>query len=163
MEKETIMNMRLNRKIIICIVLTLVLTLSLIVTCTIMRRSRINYSDRLISALKGKEQIRVQDIFSFEFDRAYIFDDCYISGEGFAQRYDLDISIAQVKSGQSENIQRIVFVDKDGNFLYEFRCDSNKIVLLEKGLVIYPQTVIEKRTSSEKFPLTVYFKSSDHY
>ena len=36
-----------------------------------------DYSDKLISVMNAKEDVKVQDVFSFEFERAYVFDDCY--------------------------------------------------------------------------------------
>ncbi len=152
-------------KVTLSIVLVIVvLILSFGIICTILQENKVDYySNILVSALKDKDKITVRDVFLFEFERAYIFEDCYISGEGFVERYNLDISIEQVRPGASENIQRIVFVDDEGLFVNEFKCDSREIVILEKGKVIYPNTVIEKKGSKEKKPLEISFKSTDYY
>ena len=122
-----------------------------------------DYNAKLTTIMNDEQQTAVQDVFSFDFEKAYIFDDPYISGEGFAEKYNLDISINQVKSGASENIQRIVFVDKSGAFVYEFKCVASEVFIQEKGLVIYPETVIEKTSSSKEKLLTIAFKSSEYY
>ena len=122
-----------------------------------------NYSDKLISFFSEQQTATVQDIFSFEFDRAYIFDDCYISGEGFAQRHNLDLSINEVQSGANENVQRIVFVDESGDFIYEFKCDSSEVILLEEGIIIYPETVIERTSSIQEGILSISFQSIEYY
>lgn len=147
----------------VIMVLVLLLTLSFVATYIISRQKEKDYSSNLVSALKEHEAITVQDIFPFEFKRAYVFNDCYISGEGFSKRYSLDISIAQVKSGVSESIQRIVFVNEEGFFVHEFKCDSSEIVVSEKGIVIYPETVIERKSSTQEKPLVIYFNSSERY
>lgn len=121
------------------------------------------YSAKLISVLNEQEETTVQDVFSFKFERAYIFNDCYISGEGLARKYNLDISISEVGAGVSENMQRIVFVDELGDFVYEFWCDSNEVFFLEKGIVIYPDTIIERVSSIQEDGLTISFQSLEHY
>ena len=108
-------------------------------------------------------QVNIKNIFSFEFDRAYIFDDCYISGEGFAKRYHLDISIDQVKNGVSENVQRIVFVNQSGDFVYEFRCDIGEVILQEQGMIIYPDTKIEIKSNTKEKPVIICFQSLEYY
>lgn len=153
-------------KVIVGKVLLLLILLSFILMYIMWQQKDENYCNKIISILREQEKITVQDIFSFEFEKGYIFNDCYISGEGFAERYDLDIAIGQVKAGSSENIQRIVFVDKQGFFVYEFKCDSSNIVILEKGIVIYPETIIERKSSIVGTPetnLMIYFNSSEHY
>lgn len=146
--------MRSKRKIIFF--LLLILSSILFFQCC---KKTENYSEKIISAFHKQETINVQDIFSFDFHHAYVLDDPYISGEGFAKRHNLDISIEQVESGVSENIGRIVFVDGEGHYVYEFKYDTNKLAVLDEGCIIYPETVIEK-VSSENL-LTVNFHSSE--
>ena len=122
-----------------------------------------NYSDKLISVFSKQRETTVQDVFLFKFDRAYIFDDCYISGEGLAQKYNLDISINEVQSGVNEDVQRIVFVDELGDFIYEFKCDNSEVIILEEGIVIYPETVIERTSSTQEEILSISFRSIEHY
>ena len=124
-----------------------------------------DYKSKLISVINKQETATVQDIFSFEFDRAYVFNftDGYMDGEEFAKKYNLDISITQVEAGQADYIQRIVFVDSSGNFVYEFKCDISEIIFFEKGIVIYPETKIEITSSIQEKPITISFHSSEYY
>ena len=130
---------------------------------TMLKGESEDYQAKLLSVFKEQETATAQDIFSFDFERAYLFNDPYLSGEGFAERYQLELSIGEVGPGVSENIQRIVFVDESGAFVYEFRCDSNKVVLLEGGMVITPQTVIEKVSAPEDAVTTLQFQSQERY
>lgn len=122
------------------------------------------YTEKLISALKEQEETTVKDIFSFEFDRAYVFnyEDGYRDGDSFAKEYNLNISISQVEAGGTDTIQRIVFVDKSGEFVYLFKCNIGQIYIESDGVVIYPETVIERKTLQED-RLRITFKSSERY
>ncbi len=102
--------------------------------------------------------------FSFEFDCAYVFnfEDGYLNGDGFAQKYNLDISISQVETGKTDNVQRIVFVDEAGNFVFLFQCTMDEMFIESKGVVIDPETVINRSSSQEK-PLQITFESADRY
>lgn len=155
--------MGFKRKLIIGIVSAFLLVIVVTMICIITQKKDADYTTKLISVLNKQEETTAQDVFLFDFERAYVFNDCYISGEGFAEKYDLDISINQVKAGVSENIQRIVFVDKTGAFVYEFKCDNNEVAFPKQGIIIYPKTVIERMSSIPGKPLTISFQSSDYY
>ena len=153
--------MRLKCKSIVIIVFAIMLALVFIAIYKQSPREHKNYSAELISVLSKQEQTTVQDVFSFSFDRAYIFNDCYISGEGFQQEYNLEISIPEVKSGTSENVQRIVFVNEAGDFVYEFKCDMSEVFFEQKGIVIYPETVIERKSSIQAKTMIIDFHGSE--
>ena len=123
-----------------------------------------DYKSKIISVMSEQEEITVKDIFSFEFDRAYIFhqEDCYFDGETFTKTYNLDISINKVKNGIAVYRQRIVFVNKSGDFVHLFECNTDEVYIENKGVVIYPETVI-KRESSEAKPLEINFETSEQY
>ena len=150
-------------KMSVGIVSVLLFSIVIVIIYSITLKKEEDYSAKLISVLNEQEETTVQDVFSFKFERAYVFNDCYISGEGFAKKYNLDISINEVKSGVSENIQRIVFVDESGDFVYEFMCDNSEVILLEKGMIIYPETIIERKSSIQEKTLIISFQSLEHY
>ena len=150
-------------KLIAVIVLVLLFSIGLVIIYGITQKREECYSAKLITVLNQREEATVQDVFTFKFERAYVFNDCYISGEGFAKKYNLDISISEVKSGVSENIQRIVFVDESGNLVYEFKCDNSEVIILEKGIVIYPETTIERKSFVQEKTLTINFQSLERY
>ena len=151
-----------KRKVILGIVLIALLVMIFIIVF-VTERQHEDYNLKLVSVLNENESTTVQDIFSFEFDRAYILPDCYISGEGFAKRCYLDISIEEVESGVSEDIQRIVFVDQFGDFVYEFKCNTAEIIFQEIGIVIYPDTKIERKSSIQEEPLIISFQGIGYY
>lgn len=152
-----------KRKLIVGIVSVLLLCIVLVMIYSTIPKKKEDYRTELISVLNEQGEATVQDVFSFKFEQAYVFNDCYISGEGFAERYNLDISINEVKSGVSENIQRIVFVDELGAFVYEFKCDNSEVILPEEGMIIYPETVIERKSSIQEKPLIINFQSLERY
>ena len=123
------------------------------------------YKSKLVSVMNKQETATVQDIFSFEFDRAYVFNyvDGYTDGEEFAEKYNLDISISQVEAGEADYIQRIVFVDEAGSFVYAFKCIVDDVSFIESGgTIIYPETII-KKTSSDTERLAICFESTECY
>ena len=75
---------------------------------------------------------------------------------------DLDISIDKVENGMADYRQRIVFVNKSGDFVNLFECNIDEVYIENKGVVIYPETVI-KRESSEANPLKINFETSEQY
>jgi len=127
-------------------------------------QSNEDYTAKLISVMNEQEETTVKDIFSFEFDRAYIFHqaDCYFDGETFAKTYSLDISIDRVDEGLADYRQRIVFVNKSGDFVHLFECNMDEVYIKNKGVVIYPETVIKRKSSQEK-PLEITFETSEQY
>lgn len=122
-----------------------------------------DYSQDLIAAFDNAREIEVSEVFDFKFDRAYVLHDCYISGDGFTSAYGLDLSISEVKPGTSENIHRIVFVDKDGNYIYDFQYDTNQVNFDNKGVVIYPSTRMIQCTPLIAGAITLHFASTEYY
>ena len=145
-----------------CKIIIFSLLISLFILFLPCCRKTDNYSDKIISVFQKYDVAKTKDIFTFDFHHAYYFDDPYMSGEGFADRYDLDISIDQVESGVSENIGRIVFVNNEGEYIYEFKFDKNKLTILDEGCIIYPDTAIERISSLQEKELIIYFHSSEY-
>ena len=124
-----------------------------------------DYKAKLISVMNEQEKSTVKDVFSFDFERAYVFnfEDGYMDGDSFAKEYNLDISISQVEDGFADYIQRIVFVDKSGSFVYVFKCDCDDVFFVNKGVVIYPETIIERKSSPNEEILNISFDSSEKF
>ena len=154
--------MGLKRRLAVGIGSVILFSIAFVVIYSITLKKEDDYNTKLISVLKEQENVTVKDVFSFEFDRAYIFNDSYISGEGFAERYNLDISVSEVETGASEQFQRIVFVDECGDFVYEYKCNVSDVIILEKGIIIYPETTIERKSSGVE-KLAINFQSIDRY
>ena len=105
----------------------------------------------------------LKSIFDFDFDRAYVFDDCYLSGEDFASYYDLDISIEEVETGLQDYNNRIVFVDDQGEFIYEFVYESYILNPYEDGMIIYPDTEFEFYEQQKDDGVVFKIHSTDYY
>ena len=88
--------MKLNRKVFWGTVLILVISIVLVAIYTIKQKNE-DYEAKIMSVMKEQEVVTVQDIFSFGFERAYIFnsEDGYLDGKSFTRKYNLDISINQ--------------------------------------------------------------------
>ena len=153
----------MKKKSILIIVVAAILILGVISLIIYGLTKEPNYNERLISEMEDADLVTLKTVFDFDFHKAYVIDDPYISGEDFAKQHGLNISISQVKAGTSEDIQRIVFVDDLGHFVYEFKCDSGEVLIAEKGMVIYPETVIERLSKEGEKPLEITFKSMEKY
>lgn len=105
------------------------------------------FTETLLCKLKSDESFQVKDVFDFEFDRAYVIGDPYISGKTFVEKYHLNLSINQVEKTSSKTQKRIVFVDKDGNYIFCYQYSSEELIPKAEGFVIYPETEM-KRTES---------------
>lgn len=104
-----------------------------------------NYEEKLIAMLNSNGSATISEVFDFSFDRGFVIKESYLRGDAFAKEYGLDISVEQMMENNYENTRRIVFVDKNGNFVYEFRYQYGEPLSNEiKGLIIYPETKIIK-------------------
>lgn len=122
------------------------------------------YTKKIISKLKDNETFIVSEIFEFDFDRAYVISDNYIDGELIAQKHGLNISIEEVKETETENIRRIVFVDTEGEYVYEYQYSHSQLNAYEEGLIIYPYTKIEKSEMQWiDHAITFKFLSEEYY
>ena len=145
--------------LLVCMIAILILS-----SAVMHLKARANdYVDILTDAFDDNQDIQVSEIFDFDFDRAYVFNDCYISGDGFASAYGLDLSISEVRPGTSENIHRIVFVDRNGNLVYEFQYDINQVNFLNEGTIIYPNTRMIKCEPRIAEAITLFFASTEFY
>ncbi|MBR2860300.1 MAG: hypothetical protein IKB86_00445 [Clostridia bacterium] len=171
------------RKIIRILIIagSLILISAVVFSLMILKPFQVDYGDKIISILNeqnatpptednetfpnNEKEVTVKDVFSFEFDRAYVFHqaDCCLSGEDFAENYNLDISINQVENGDDDYLQRIVFVDEAGEFVHLFQCIINEIYIHNKGVVIYPDTKITRVSAQEDDLVEIRFESTEEY
>lgn len=137
-----------------CVTISLALLLAIIGITNHIRSTRydtkkaLQYENKLISLLEGKDSILLKDLFDFPFHRAFIIPDTYLAGDEFAEKYGLDISVEEMLPNNYENICRIVFVDKTGEFVYEFRYTHGERIYADVGgKILYPDTVIRKNSN----------------
>lgn len=99
--------------------------------------------NKMKEIIKEKSEFQLKEIFDFEFDRAYVFKDSYLSGDAFVKIYDVDIDISNMFfMPDHDHFMPIVFVDKEGKLIFEYQA-SNGLFFPDKGMVIYPNTVIK--------------------
>jgi hypothetical protein len=143
----------------VCII-AIFITITVIIQ---LKHESTDYLNNLATVFDNAQEIQVSEAFNFDFDRAYVFNDCYISGDGFALAYGLDLSISEVGPGTSENIHRIVFVDKNGNFIYEFQYDINEVNFDNEGVIVYPDTRIILCDPLIPGAITLHFETAEYY
>jgi len=100
------------------------------------------YKNNMIKALEKTGEIELGEIFTFDFDRAYVMSEPYFGGKSLSNAVGVNITDKQVRPGSDESRGRIVFVDEKGDLVYEFRYDNFKFGIKEKSLIIYPDTKI---------------------
>lgn len=113
--------------------------------------SQKDYKKILCDKLNVEREFSVSEVFDFPFDCAYVMDDPYTTGEYFAAEYGLDISISEVTDGWSFDTQRIVFVDSDGDFIYQFTFSMSEVGFCNDTIAIYPETLIKKCGSNDGY------------
>ncbi len=120
------------------------------------------YREKLEDMLISENQIKLKDVFDFEFEKAYVFKDSYIDGAMFAEKYNLELNINDVKETYHETIRRIIFTDKDNNLVFEFQYTwAVNLIPKEEGMIIFPDTIVHRITDSEKKDKYVYFEFLD--
>lgn len=156
-----VMENKINTQLKTIIVLATIVLIVALAACSIKTSDR--FTDLLVTKLHTEDKIQLSSIFDFSFDRAYVFSDCYLSGEGLNKRYDLGLSINEVESGVSENIQRIVFVDEFGEYVFLYECPKDKINFKSLGQVLYPETIISRNEIDISGRIVISFNSDDYY
>lgn len=148
-----------RRLMIICVVFLLA-----VASCVVfLAVKEPDYSEKILKSFDKAQEIKASEVFDFNFARAYVFDDCYISGAGFTLAHGLDLSIDEVKSGTTESIHRIVFVDENGVLVYEFQYHTNQIIFDNEGVVIYPDTYLTRVPSLLPGTITLHWESVEYY
>ena len=100
-----------------------------------------DYCQKLYNSLTETAEITLGDVFDFAFDRVYFINENYMDGPMFSERYGLNLNIPQVEESSREDVRRAVFVNQDGDFVYEFDYEyADKLLPLREGIVAYPET-----------------------
>ncbi|MEE0264060.1 MAG: hypothetical protein UD936_00385 [Acutalibacteraceae bacterium] len=125
----------------------------------------VNYTDKMLTMLSEKSEFKANELFEFEFDRAYVLlpEECYIPGYAFAEKHNLDISIDEVGTGDSDGIRRIIFVDEKGDFVYCFKFWLEDLKACEYGMIMYPDTVIKRYDEAPKGDVMFEICSDDYF
>ena len=99
------------------------------------------YCQKLYNNLSKATEVTLGEVFDFPFDRVYFINENYMDGPMFSERYGLNLNIPQVEESSREDVRRAVFVNQDGDFVYEFDYEyADKLLPLREGIVAYPET-----------------------
>ncbi len=98
------------------------------------------YEKRIVKALEKADEIELQEVFTFSFDRAYVVYEPYFDGERLSKQANIHVTNDQMTALGNELIRRVIFVDEDGYFLYEFRYNTLEFDIKDKGIIVYPES-----------------------
>lgn len=62
-----------------------------------------------------------------------------------------------------EYIGRVVFVDKNGDFIFQYQYNKYEFCAIKEGMIIYPNTVIKKCEPDENGTFMVEFVGAERY
>lgn len=136
-----------QRKLSIAIVCGIVfLILLLLMVCNhnkpVYQDSKVYY-EKLLTLSKPSSEVKLGEIFDFEFDKAYVselLNETYADEAYFLRELDVDtcIDIPTLESGVH---YRILFV-KDDIIVYDYIYDQTKLKIAETGIWIYSDTTL---------------------
>ena len=98
--------------------------------------------------LNRNESFEIKDVFDFDFDRGYVVADSYNDGKTFNKVNGLNLNIESLESLSADYIKRIIFVDKEGNLIYDYQYYLDDLVPKNEGVIIYPTTKVQKCESA---------------
>lgn len=132
-----------------CIVLGIFMLFAAFTACGV-GRSNNYYNDKLLSVMEDEREVKLSEIFDFEFDSAYLSVPIY---ESYAEKdYFLELLDAQTKlridSLDYEGFARILFI-KDKTIIYDFHYDSLDYVFTQTGILVNADTEIKYLESDE--------------
>lgn len=135
----------------IIVILTVILVIIVFKNIHISRYDKATadrYTKKMIIMLNRNESFEIKDIFDFNFDRGYVVSDSYNDGKTFNEVNDLNLNIESLESLSADYVKRIIFVDKEGNLIYDYQYYLDDLVPKNEGVIIYPTTKVQKCEST---------------
>ena len=99
-----------------------------------------HYYDLLLSLQETSGTARVGDVFDFDFDEAYVVSTSYGDEAYYLEVFGVTTAVP-IYSWETGGHYRIFFV-KDKCIIYDFVYNIKKIDTHEKGMTIYPDTIM---------------------
>lgn len=139
--------MRATKKIILLMLISLLILLLFLLVIIISAncgnkqyRESNDYYERMLLLLETSNELKMNDLFNFEFDKAYIANETYGDEKYFLKELGVDtnIDILTLESGAHN---RILFV-KNNIIIYDFIYETEKICITETGNWVFPDTTI---------------------
>lgn len=106
-----------------------------------------DYYEKMLLLSETSSELEMKEVFSFEFDKAYVANEPYGDEKYFLKKLDVDtaINIPTLETGAHS---RILFI-KDNRIIYDFVYEMGKISISEVGIWVYPSSIM--RLKHQKF------------
>ena len=98
------------------------------------------YYNKMLSLQEISDKVKVSDVFEFDFDEAYVCADPYGDEAYYLDLLNVDTNVP-IFRWETGGHYRIFFI-KDRNIIYDFVYETTKVDMLEKGMMIYPNTTM---------------------
>ncbi len=123
----------------------------------------VDYFEKIQVLLEDTSHLKVEDIFEFEFDKAYVASEVYGDEKYFTKKLGVSSSI-DIPALETGAHNRILFV-KDNRVIYDFVYYMGEMYISETGIIVYPETTIilsqqENDTSGKKI-IQLLFNTGD--
>lgn len=112
-----------------------------------------------INEHKEDEKFKAKEAFVFDFEKAYIISDCSLNGNEINETYNLNLNIKQIEVEHNEDLRRILFVDKNGNYITDYCYNiKSEFTIIDEDIVIYPNTYMRivdykpSQTDTDSYP-----------
>lgn len=126
---------------------------------------RKNLYERLLKeTFKDKNEVLFSELFqSSKQITGYIIKGGELSGDEFADKYNLKIFVSEVEKESNNNIYRIIFVDDDGYYHSEVQYSAERVLLESDGMIINKNTKITMIDNQETGTIILKFDSNEYY
>ena len=108
------------------------------------------YNEKILSVIEEEKEVKLSEIFDFEFDSAYLsvpVFESYSDKDHFLDLLDVESKL-KINSLDSEGFARILFI-KDKTIIYDFRYVILDYVFTQTGILVNADTEIKYLESNE--------------
>ncbi len=109
-----------------------------------------DYYERMLLSLETSSELKMKDVFEFEFDKAYVAYETYGDEKYFLKELNVDtnVDIPILESGAQN---RILFINDD-KIIYDFIYEMSEICIPETGIWVVQDTtlILTQQNSSDK-------------
>jgi hypothetical protein len=109
------------------------------------------YTQYIVTHLEQGEEIRLADVFEFEFSEAYVIEDSYVTGQSIKQSRHLNLDLDSIGSVGTDGIRRIAFFNNEGRLIFEYRYSAGDLFPVREGFMVYPSTVLSRRNNPTQY------------
>ena len=132
-----------------CMVLSIFMLCAAFTACGVGRNNDY-YNEKILSVIEEEKEVKLSEIFDFEFDSAYLSVptfESYADKDHFLDLLDVESKL-KINSLDSEGFARILFI-KDKTIIYDFRYVILDYVFTQTGILVNADTKIKYLESNE--------------